>query len=167
IASIKGAYEGSKKVLAWAKEDGRNDDIKGQWQDVSDISPRLFQRCLSELQVSSSTRGAESDATKYLNNVLEAFKINGLEEGLIKEAGTIKNSLVEEGLYDGNKNAFQKIIEGITKEIKSTKFVSQVVILNNILIAFGFPNAVYSQIEHLMSEALKNVKNLRLLSLMS
>ncbi|NRA73780.1 MAG: hypothetical protein HRU36_03440, partial [Rickettsiales bacterium] len=66
IASIKGAYEGSKKVLAWAKEDGRNDDIKGQWQDVSDISPRLFQRCLNELQVSSSTDdGNDIDVEMY------------------------------------------------------------------------------------------------------
>ncbi|NRA74159.1 MAG: hypothetical protein HRU36_05440, partial [Rickettsiales bacterium] len=53
VANIEYGYEGSKKVLAWTQEDSRGDAIKGKWKNVSDISPRLFQRCLNEIQISS------------------------------------------------------------------------------------------------------------------
>ncbi|NRA74158.1 MAG: hypothetical protein HRU36_05435 [Rickettsiales bacterium] len=48
--SIEDGYEGSNIVLAWTQEAVRNGAIKEKWQDVSDISPRLFQRCLYELK---------------------------------------------------------------------------------------------------------------------
>ncbi|NRA73784.1 MAG: hypothetical protein HRU36_03460 [Rickettsiales bacterium] len=115
IASIKDGYEGSKKVLAWAKEETKDATIKKKWQDVPDISPRLFQKCLNkEIKCYYQPQHDKQDKAQQELKVLNTKKDRAKKqlERTKKRILTAEQELddAEAKLYKTQFNQIQKLI---------------------------------------------------------